>query len=57
MLTAIDAINKLNDQSMAIVVFTSEELSGLCEYDLQDYLITKGNEWIAQNKSDDQEEE
>jgi len=57
MLTAIDAINKLNDQSMAIVVFTSEELSGLCEYDLQDYLITKGNEWIAQNKLHNQEEE
>ena len=43
-------ITELENHDLAVVVFTPEELGDLCPYDLRDYLIEKGNEWIALNE-------
>ena len=47
-------IKELESSDHTAVVFTPFELGELCPFELRDYLIEKGNEWIAMNKEDEQ---
>ena len=48
----VKIITQLEDNGLSVVVFTPEELGRLCPDDLRDYLIEKGNEWLAINEGE-----